>query len=288
MRPATVLLLLVVWALPRLPASAHASASGILGVYADQLQGAATASGAPYDRAKRTAAHPSLPFGTIVRVENLETRRKVDVVVNDRKPKDGRLLVVLSGAAAEAIGLGGKATASGSLQVLKTPAAGSAPLTRPSGGEETRAPRRFAPFAAWLGKSQAKDSEAYPSAFPAASYGSAPALASGRAVTSKAQSAPDRSRSHPAGAPVSSQVLPPASPQAPYRVQFGAFRRLSSADKLSGMLRGGGIPTSVFSSAGALNVVVTDAGFRSAEEAQRWIDFEGARRGWTDRPVVIR
>jgi len=83
--------------------------------------------------------------------------------------------------------------------------------------------------------------------------------------------------------------LPPASPSAPYRVQFGAFQRLGHADELAGMLDGAGIPTSVFAAPGTgLNVVVTDAGFRTAEEAQRWIDFEGARRGWTERPVVIR
>ena len=86
-----------------------------------------------------------------------------------------------------------------------------------------------------------------------------------------------------------SMVLMPASPSAPYRVQFGAFRRVASADELAGMLEGAEIPVSVFAAPGTdLNVVVTDAGFRTAEDAQRWIEFEGARRGWTERPVVIR
>lgn len=80
-----------------------------------------------------------------------------------------------------------------------------------------------------------------------------------------------------------------ASPAAPYRVQFGAFRRAGNANELSAMLGSAGIPSSVFVSPDTgLNVVVTDAGYRSADEAQRWIDFEGARRGWRERPVVIR
>ncbi len=91
------------------------------------------------------------------------------------------------------------------------------------------------------------------------------------------------------GGPAPTVVLPPASTRAPYRVQFGAFRRVSSAEKLSSLLDGAGIPTSIFTAPGSgLVVVVTDGGFPTAEEAQSWIDFEGARRGWTERPVVIR
>jgi hypothetical protein len=93
----------------------------------------------------------------------------------------------------------------------------------------------------------------------------------------------------PAVAAAAGTALPPASPSAPYRVQFGSFRRFQAADELAGMLDGAGVPASVFAAPGTgMNVVVTDAGFRTAEEAQRWVDFEGARRGWTERPVVIR
>lgn len=81
--------------------------------------------------------------------------------------------------------------------------------------------------------------------------------------------------------------LPVASARHPYRVQFGAFRKRSRAEELSGMLDRAGISTSVYTANGLI-VVVTDGGFRSAEEAARWIDFEGTRRGWTERPVVIR
>lgn len=89
--------------------------------------------------------------------------------------------------------------------------------------------------------------------------------------------------------PVPLGALPPASEKAPYRVQFGAFRRVARAEDLSSLLDRAGIPTSIFVAPGSgLVVVVTDGGFPTAEEAQRWIDFEGARRGWTERPVAIR
>ncbi len=92
-----------------------------------------------------------------------------------------------------------------------------------------------------------------------------------------------------ASAPIANTPLPLASPNTPYRVQFGAFRRLQAADELSGMLDGAGIPTSVFAAPGTgMNVVVTDAGFRTAEEAQRWVDFEGSPARVDRASVVIR
>jgi rare lipoprotein A len=73
--------------------------------YADSLHGSPTANGETYDRNALTAAHPSLPFGTRLRVTSVETGKSVVVVVNDRGPyADGRI-VDLSRAAARAIGL---------------------------------------------------------------------------------------------------------------------------------------------------------------------------------------
>jgi cell division protein FtsN len=137
------------------------------------------------------------------------------------------------------------------------------------------------------------------SAIPAASYpnpipmpsGVAPVPNQGELLAMNARSAnPQQPAPVPRMAPPAPSVaLPPASASVPYRVQFGAFRRIASAEELSTMLAGAGSPTSIFAApSSGLNVVVTDGGFRTAEEAQGWIDFEGARRGWTERPVVIR
>jgi rare lipoprotein A len=63
-------------------------------------QGHVTASGERFDERDFTAAHRYLPFGSIVRVTNLENGRTVDVRINDRGPwKGGRILDVSSAAA---------------------------------------------------------------------------------------------------------------------------------------------------------------------------------------------
>lgn len=81
----------------------------------------------------------------------------------------------------------------------------------------------------------------------------------------------------------------PAPAQALYRVQFGAFRGSSNAYDLNSALVRDGVGTTVIQSrANALYLVVTQGGFPTADEAQRWINYEASRRGWRERPVVIR
>lgn len=73
--------------------------------YGTQYHGRPTASGETYDMYAMTAAHPNLPFGTAIRVTNLENGQAVIVRVNDRGPfKPGRIVDV-SQAAAERLGL---------------------------------------------------------------------------------------------------------------------------------------------------------------------------------------
>jgi rare lipoprotein A len=74
--------------------------------YADSLAGRRTASGEPYDPAGFTAAHPSLPLGTILRVRPLKANGWVYVRINDRGPvgRKGRILD-LSRRAADDLGL---------------------------------------------------------------------------------------------------------------------------------------------------------------------------------------
>ncbi len=52
-----------------------------------------------------TAAHPSLPFGTEVEVENLDNGRKVTVRVNDRGPFVAERIIDISKAAAKSLGM---------------------------------------------------------------------------------------------------------------------------------------------------------------------------------------
>lgn len=69
--------------------------------YGKKYSGRKTASGEKYDGNQCTAAHRSLPFNTVVRVENLKNGRKVDVRINDRGPFVEGRIIDLSRKAAE-------------------------------------------------------------------------------------------------------------------------------------------------------------------------------------------
>lgn len=69
-----------------------------------------------------TAAHPSLPFGTWVRVTHLRTGRSVSVLINDRGPFGSSSRVIdLSPPAAQALGMLGEGVAPVTLRVLSRP-----------------------------------------------------------------------------------------------------------------------------------------------------------------------
>lgn len=85
----------------------HPYEVGTASWYGEFFQGRTTASGEPYDMNDLTAAHPSLPLGTRVRVTNLRNGRAVILRVNDRGPVvDGRIIDVSYGAA-QILGMSG-------------------------------------------------------------------------------------------------------------------------------------------------------------------------------------
>jgi len=68
--------------------------------YGEDFEGKPTASGEDYEMYDMTAAHPTLPLGTYVRVTNLHNGRAVVVKVNDRGPiVEGRIIDLSYGAA---------------------------------------------------------------------------------------------------------------------------------------------------------------------------------------------
>lgn len=95
----------------------------------------------------------------------------------------------------------------------------------------------------------------------------------------------------PAQPPANTTAAAQAPRQAtyPYRAQFGAFRGENNARELSNSLNASGVGTTVLRSPSTgLFLVVTGGGFRTAEEAQQWINAEAARRNWRERPLVVR
>lgn len=72
--------------------------------YAHYFQGQETANGEIYDNNKLTAAHRSLPFGTVVRVTNLRNEKSILVRVNDRGLLPKGRIIDLSKRAARTLG----------------------------------------------------------------------------------------------------------------------------------------------------------------------------------------
>jgi len=102
------------------PAAKSADAmEGLAAVYSDKLNGRKTASGQVLHQSALTAAHPSLPFGTEVKVTNTKNSKSVVVRINDRGPTQAGRVIDLTSAAAGKIGLGKKAMAPVKLDVVK-------------------------------------------------------------------------------------------------------------------------------------------------------------------------
>jgi rare lipoprotein A len=82
-------------------------------------EGTRTANGEKFDTHELTAAHPSLPFGTRLRVTNVASGRSVTVRVNDRGPYVPGRVVDVSYSAADALGMVGRGVAKVKLDVVQ-------------------------------------------------------------------------------------------------------------------------------------------------------------------------
>jgi len=82
-------------------------------------EGSRTASGEKFDPNELTAAHPTLPFGTKLRVTNTHTGRSVTVRVNDRGPYVHGRVVDVSYSAAQELGMVGRGVAPVKLDVVQ-------------------------------------------------------------------------------------------------------------------------------------------------------------------------
>lgn len=92
--------------------------AGYASWYGPGFHGRKTACGERYDMWKMTAAHKELPFGTMVRVTNLENNKSIVVKINDRGPfKPGRI-IDLSKAGAKRLGFLGSGVTKVVLEIL--------------------------------------------------------------------------------------------------------------------------------------------------------------------------
>lgn len=92
---------------------------GLASYYSDQFMGKITASGEAYNPNYLTAAHRTLPFGTLIKVVNIENGKEVLVRVNDRGPFVEGRIVDLSKKAAKSIGIFEKGLARVRIEVVE-------------------------------------------------------------------------------------------------------------------------------------------------------------------------
>ena len=102
------------------PVSAKAkfASSGVASYYGPGFHGRRTANGETFNMHAMTAAHRTLPFGTLVKVTNLSNGKSTVVRVTDRGPYVGNRVIDLSVAAAKEIGSTHSGTARVNLEVI--------------------------------------------------------------------------------------------------------------------------------------------------------------------------
>ena len=191
---------------------------GIASWYGRDFQGKPTASGELFNMTDFTAAHPTLPFGTMVTVTNTQNNRRVTVRINDRGPFVAARIIDLSMAAAEALDMIGTGTApviveravSASLGPVSPPAVPAAtPVATPAATPPVAPP--VIPVV-----------QAPPviTQTPPAVVQAAPVVTVQPTVTASAAPAPVSYTAPPA---VIRGGIPPAGSAKLYRIQVGAF-----------------------------------------------------------------
>ncbi|MES2691002.1 MAG: septal ring lytic transglycosylase RlpA family protein [Bacteroidota bacterium] len=79
--------------------------TGVASYYANKFHGRRTSSGERYSKNKLTAAHRTLPFGTLVKVTEVKTGKWLIVRINDRGPHTRKRIIDLSYEAARQLGM---------------------------------------------------------------------------------------------------------------------------------------------------------------------------------------
>jgi rare lipoprotein A len=96
--------------------------TGIASWYGEDFHGKKTSSGEIYDMYAESAAHKTLPLGTIVRVRNVDNNREMEIRINDRGPFVTGRVIDLSYACASKLGVLGPGTAPVELVAVGTTA----------------------------------------------------------------------------------------------------------------------------------------------------------------------
>lgn len=106
------------------PRTGHTE-TGVASYYHDRFQGRKTANGERFDQNTLSAAHKTLPFGTVVRVTRPDTGNSVVVRINDRGPFVKGRVIDLSREAARELGMIQKGLVPVKVEVLSLPTRGA-------------------------------------------------------------------------------------------------------------------------------------------------------------------
>jgi peptidoglycan lytic transglycosylase len=111
---------------------ASVSETGLASWYGPEFKGRPTASGESYNPSYLTAAHRSLPFGSLVHVQNLDNQRDMVVRINDRGPFVRGRILDLSQAAAEVLGFRDRGVARVRITAVQPPSPAPAAVKAPA------------------------------------------------------------------------------------------------------------------------------------------------------------
>ena len=215
--------------------------------YGEAFQGRPTSSGEIFDMYAMTAAHKTLPFGTMLEVTNLENGNSVVVRVNDRGPFVADREIDLSQGAAEKLGMITAGVARVSISILSEP------------GKET---------------------EAAPAGLP--ENEEVPAVAAAPRPEPRPEPAlRDAPRPDPRPEPVlrdGPRPEPRPEPGAPvWRIQLGSFAREENALRMVRSLRAAGLDPAYERHEGAVRVVLAGIEDRRLEDVKHTLQEAGFR-----------
>ncbi|MDQ6802401.1 MAG: septal ring lytic transglycosylase RlpA family protein [Acidobacteriota bacterium] len=200
---------------------------GIASWYGQEFAGRTTANGEIFDPLLFTAAHRTLPFGTVLDVQNPKTHQNVRVRINDRGPYIGGRMIDLSYAAAQQIG-------------LIEPGSGEVELTVVKLGNGEREPP--APYVVTI-----PDVKPIPAPAEPEAPSSIPVVVDNVQVVQERHGVETRIQVSPDGRKIEEVPLKPAVAPAPtpvkvissagkYVVQVGAFAQEANAKRLATQL----------------------------------------------------
>ncbi len=253
------------------PAPGEFNETGLASWYGRDFDGKTTASGQIFDSRRPTAAHKTIPLGSIIAVKNLDNNKEVMVVVNDRGPYvSGRILDV-SEYSAELLDFKSKGLARVGIRLVKK-----------GDGKPVSKEGVTASYFGTDGKI------ADPVPYKPVEAEPVPAVSGGTPLNINTPAVDPKKSRLPENAAASSEVLPVKiereSALKGYAVQVGIFEDMDNAVQLKRYLSSYGVPVGVYRRESKFVVKVGDYGTRFAAEQMKYRLAADGYSGFVSEP----